>query len=76
VGGTVTASRALWLKGDLDNNGIAADANEYDLDMMKDAAVGKITPDWRYDLNTNGVYADAGDVAMLRDASAGKITLV
>jgi hypothetical protein len=28
---------------------------------MTDASVGKITPDWRYDLNTNGDLADAGD---------------
>jgi len=31
---------ALWLKGDLNNNGIFADAG--DLAMMKDASVGKI----------------------------------
>jgi len=40
--------------------------------MTTDAFVGMITPDWRYDLNTNGLLADAGDVAMLKDASAGK----
>jgi len=75
VGGIVTASRALWLKGDLNNNGsITPDAA--DVAMMKDAAVLKITPDWRYDLNTNGKNADAGGVAMLRDASVGKIVLV
>jgi hypothetical protein len=73
-GETVTVHRALWLKGDLNNNGIAADAG--DLAMMIDASVGKITPDWRYDLNLNGILADAGDQAMLKDASVGKIELV
>ena len=58
-GETVTAHFALWLKGDLNNNGLAADAG--DQAMMTDASVGKITPDWRYDLNTNGDLADAGD---------------
>jgi hypothetical protein len=43
----------------LNNNGLAADAG--DQAMMTDASVGKITPDWRYDLNTNGDLADAGD---------------
>jgi hypothetical protein len=44
--------------------------------MMVDASVGKITPDWRYDLNLNGLVADAGDLAMLKDASVGRIELV
>ena len=39
-GETVTANQALWLKGDLNNNGISADAG--DLAMMKDASVGNI----------------------------------
>jgi len=56
----------------LNNNGIAADAG--DLSMMKDVSVFKITSDWRYDLNTNGI--DAGDCAMMKDASVGKIDLV
>jgi hypothetical protein len=72
---TETVNRALWLKGDLNNNGVAAD-DAGDIAMMGDASVGKITPDWRYDLNTNGDLADAGDQAMLKDASVGKIELV
>jgi len=44
--------------------------------MMKDASVGKITADWKYDLNTNGMFADAGDLAMMKDASVGKIELL
>jgi hypothetical protein len=38
--------------------------------------VDKITPDLKYDLKANGRYADAGDCAMLKDASVGKIELV
>ena len=74
AGETVTVNRALWLKGDLNNDGAVADAGN--IAMMSDASVGKITPDWRYDLNTNGDLADAGDQAMLKDASVGKIELV
>jgi len=74
VGEFVTANCALWLKGDLNNNGISADAG--DLAMMKDASVGKITADWKCDLNTNGMFADAGDQAMMKDASVGKIELL
>ena len=40
VNSTVTANCALWLKGDLNNNGISADAG--DRAMMNDASVGKI----------------------------------
>jgi len=40
AGETVTAHRSLWLKGDLDNNGIVTDAG--DSAMLKDASVGKI----------------------------------
>jgi hypothetical protein len=71
AGETVTASRARWLKGDLNNDGAAADAG--DEPMMMDASVGKITPDWRYDLNLNGIVADASDQAMLKDASVGRL---
>ena len=38
-----------------------------DLAMMKDASLGSITPDWKYDLNTDGVFANAGDQAMMKD---------
>jgi len=74
AGEFVTVNCALWLKGDLNNNGISADAG--DCAMMKDASVGMITADWRYDLNTNGIFADAGDQAMMKDASVGKIELL
>ncbi|MEA2076234.1 MAG: carboxypeptidase regulatory-like domain-containing protein [Euryarchaeota archaeon] len=73
-GGTETVDIILWKKGDLNNNGISADAG--DLAKMKDASVGKITPDWKYDLNTNGLFADAGDLAKMKDASVGKIELL
>ena len=74
AGASTITNRALWLKGDLNNNGISADAG--DLAMMKDASVGKLTADWKYDLNTNGMFADAGDQAMMKDASVGKIELL
>ena len=73
-GETVTANQALWLKGDLNNNGISADAG--DLAMMKDASLGGITADWKYDLNTDGAFANAGDQAMMKDASVGNIELL
>ena len=44
--------------------------------MIKDASVGTLTADWRYDLNTNSIFADAGDRAMMKDASVGKIELL
>jgi hypothetical protein len=64
----------LWKKGDLNGNGISADAG--DLAKMKDASVGKITADGKYDLNTNGLFAGAGDLAKMKDASVGKIELL
>jgi hypothetical protein len=70
---TATADCTLWLKGDLNNNGVAAD--EDDLVMTSDATVGKITPGENYDLNENGRSADAADQAMMIDAAAGKIIL-
>lgn len=74
AGEFVTVNSALWRKGDLNNNGISADAG--DRAMMKDASVGKLTADWRYDLNTNGLFADVGDQAMMKDASVGEIELL
>ena len=69
-----TADMTLWKKGDLNDNGIAADAG--DLAKMKDASVGKIAAGEIYDLNTNGIFAGAGDLAMMKDASVGKIELL
>jgi hypothetical protein len=73
-GGTATANMVLWLKGDLNNNCMQADAA--DLAMMKDASVGKIQADKKFDLNNNGLNADAADLAMMKDASVGKIQLL
>jgi hypothetical protein len=44
--------------------------------MMKDAFMGKHTTDWKYDLNTNGLFADASDQAMMKDAFMGTIELL
>ena len=71
---TATVNIVLWLKGDLNNNCLQADAG--DLAMMKAASVGQLTPDWRFDLNQNGIYADAGDLAMMKAASVGELELL
>ena len=64
----------LWLKGDLNNNVISADAG--DLVLMKRASVGEITGDWKYDLNENDMIADAGDLVLMKRASVGEIVLI
>ena len=61
------------LKGDLNSNGISADAG--DLVLMKRASIGEIMADSRYDLNNNGVLADAGDLVLMKRASIAEITL-
>ncbi len=63
----------LWLKGDLNNNGVPADAG--DLVLMKRASIGEIPTDSKYDLNNNGVSADAGDLVLMKRASIGEINL-
>jgi hypothetical protein len=60
------------LRGDLNNNGISADAG--DLVLMKRASIGEIQADSRYDLNKNGQNADAGDLVLMKRASIGEIT--
>ncbi len=61
------------LNGDLNGNGIPADAG--DLVLMKRASIGEILEDSRYDLNNNGQYADAGDLVLMKRASIGEINL-
>ncbi len=80
AGSTSTANQILWLKGDLNNNGIQADAG--DLVLMKRASIGEITPGvgtatpaFTYDLNNNGILADAGDLVLMKRASIGEIVL-
>ncbi|HWQ96093.1 MAG TPA: S-layer protein domain-containing protein [Candidatus Methylomirabilis sp.] len=63
----------LWLKGDLNNNGIPADAG--DVVLMKRASIGEINADFKYDLNNNGLFADAGDIVLMKRASIGEISL-
>ncbi len=62
-----------FLKGDLNGNGISADAG--DLVLMKRASIGEILVDSRYDLNNNVQNADAGDLVLMKRASIGEITL-
>lgn len=64
---------SISLKGDLNGNGIPADAG--DLVLMKRASIGEITVDSRYDLNNNGQSADAGDLVLMKRASIGEINL-
>ena len=60
-------------KGDLNNNGVSADAG--DLVLMKRASTGEIQADPGYDLNGNGQDADAGDLVLMKRASTGEIIL-
>ncbi len=61
------------LKGDINDNGIPADAG--DLVLMKRASIGEIIADSRYDLNNNRQFADAGDLVLMKRASIGEINL-
>ena len=63
----------LWLKGDLNNNGIPTDIG--DLVLMKRACLGDITPDWRYDLNDNGLNADGVDLFLMKRATLREMML-
>jgi hypothetical protein len=74
AGAMVTADMLLWLKGDLNNNGMSADAG--DLVLMKRASVGEISGDWKYNLNKNDTIADAGDLVLMKRASVGEIDLI
>ncbi|MDD3493481.1 MAG: peptidylprolyl isomerase, partial [Candidatus Thermoplasmatota archaeon] len=62
-----------WLRGDLDNNGIVADA--VDVTMMMQASVGDIPTTADFDLDGNGLPADAVDVTMMLQASVGDLDL-
>ena len=73
VGEVSTADMTLYLKGDLNNDGVVADAG--DVMLMLQASAGDITGDYRYDLNGNKVIADAGDVVLILRASVGDIIL-
>lgn len=59
--------------GDLNNNGIPADAG--DLVLMKHALIGENHANFQYDLNNNGQNADAGDQVLMKRASIGEINL-
>ncbi|HWQ96080.1 MAG TPA: DUF2341 domain-containing protein [Candidatus Methylomirabilis sp.] len=50
--------------GDLNGNGITADAG--DLVLLKHASIGKIQANSKYDLNNNGKLADAGDLVLIK----------
>ena len=71
--GTITTA---FLRGDLNHNGIPADAG--DLVLMKRAAIGDFPVGYNipeYDLNFNGIGADAGDLVLMKRAAIGEIDL-
>lgn len=67
------ATQPQWLRGDLNHNGIPADAG--DLVLMERATIGEIPATSEYDLNWNGIPADAGDLELMKLASVGYIDL-
>ena len=73
AGGTATGDMMLWLKGDLNNDGISA--GDDDLVLMFKAYLGFIVPDWRYDLDEDGEFAKDGDLVLMFKAYLGFIVL-
>jgi hypothetical protein len=71
---TIRANLTLWLKGDLNNNGQAADAG--DMTLMNRAVLWEILGNIRWDLNENGRIADAGDLVLMTRAVLGEIVLI
>jgi hypothetical protein len=67
------ADMALVIKGDLDNNGLAADA--VDINMIMQASVGDYPVNEYFDLDENSDFADAVDVNMMIQANVGDIEL-
>jgi len=74
AGETTTADTMLWLKGDLNGDGVIVDAG--DVVLMLRASVKDIPGNMRYDLNGNGNIGDAGDVVLILRASVGDIELL
>ncbi|CAD6492215.1 MAG: Right handed beta helix region [Candidatus Argoarchaeum ethanivorans] len=75
-GACIITNLTLWLKGDLNNNGISADGGDGgDVTAMWSAWRGEITPDYRFDLNNNDELADGGDVTAILSAWRGEIIL-
>ena len=70
---TGTTFPEQFIRGDLNGNGISADAG--DLVIMKRTSIGEIQADPGYDLNDNGQFADAGDLVLMKRASTGEIDL-
>jgi hypothetical protein len=70
---TAEADMMLWVKGDLNNDGISA--GDDDLVMMFKAYLGFIGPDGRYDLDEDGEFAKDGDLVMMFKAYLGFIVL-
>ncbi len=73
AGEVATADMTLYLKGDLNNDCVAADVG--DVVLMLQAAVRDIPGDARYDLNENGIIADVGDVVLMLRAAVYDLIL-
>jgi hypothetical protein len=73
AGVPTTADMMLWLKGDLNNDGISA--GEDDLVLMFKAYLKFIAPDWKYDLDEDGEFASEDDLVLMFKAYLGFIVL-
>ena len=73
VSGVNAVNMQLRLRGDLDNNGVQADA--VDLNMMVQAVVHDLQSDKYFDLDQNGNEADAVDLNMMVQAVVHDIVL-
>ncbi|ADE36811.1 GLUG motif-containing protein [Methanohalophilus mahii] len=73
AGSDIYRDSNMIITGDLDGNGISADA--VDVNMMMQASVGNLASDRYFDLDKNEEFADAVDVNMMIQASVGDIVL-
>ncbi|MHC1593402.1 MAG: carboxypeptidase regulatory-like domain-containing protein, partial [Methermicoccaceae archaeon] len=73
VSGVNVVNMQLRLRGDIDNNGVQADA--VDLNMMVQAVVHDLQSDKYFDLDQNGNEADAVDLNMMVQAVVHDIVL-
>ncbi|RNI12942.1 PKD domain-containing protein [Methanohalophilus sp. RSK] len=73
AGSDIYRDSNMIITGDLDGNGISADA--VDVNMMMQASVGNLASNRYFDLDKNEEFADAVDVNMMIQASVGDIVL-
>ncbi|WP_129596567.1 GLUG motif-containing protein [Methanohalophilus profundi] len=73
AGSEIYRDANMIITGDLDGNGISADA--VDVNMMMQVSVGNLASNRYFDLDKNEEFADAVDVNMMIQASVGDIVL-